>query len=89
MTRTPAEFAAAKANVREALAPLLAGKRAVGLADIRRDLENSWPRHLPRVDDLLANGIFVASRLNELGWQRDGTMHPGYDRTPRYRPVVT
>lgn len=53
----------------------LDGKTEVGLTDVRRDLDNA---------QVLSDGQVVARMLSTLGWGRDGWMHKGYDRTPRY-----
>lgn len=56
---------------------LVEDRSEVGLADLQRDLENRDARHK-------VSGPKLAAALRELGWIRDGWMHTGHDRTPRY-----
>lgn len=78
-------FEHAKHVIKARLRELLAGKVEAGLTDVKRWLYNSADINQTLVD----NGLFIAKMLNAVGWQRDGHLYTGYDRTPRYVPKAS
>lgn len=75
-------FDLAKRDIQARLRELLAGKVEAGLTDVKRWLYNSDGINKALVE----NGLFIAKMLNAVGWQRDGHLYTGYDRTQRYVP---
>ena len=59
----------------DALRKSIRGKAEVGLADVKRDMDNAGRR---------VTGGELSRMLKSFGFHRDGWLHTGYDRTPRY-----
>ena len=59
----------------DALRKVIRGKAEVGLNDVRRDMSNAGHR---------ASGGELSRMLKSFGFERQGWLGTGYDRTPRY-----
>ncbi len=75
-------FEKRKKAIKDQLRWYLAGRTEIGLSDVKRNLSNAFAR--TPTAPLVEQGLFVAKMLNAVGWQRDGWLYTGYDRTPRY-----